>query len=63
MVTEEFINRAYCHANCFTSGIVFSEEDLVEFAKALLSATPEPEPRPDYSNAFTDAYVKMIRGE
>ena len=63
MTPEEIISIAYEHANCFTSGIVFSEEGLVEFANALLSATPDPEPKPDYSNAFTDAYVKMIRGE
>lgn len=63
MTPEEIINLAYDHANCFTSGIVFSEEGLVEFANALLSAVPEPKPVPDYRDAFTDAYVKMIHGE
>ena len=64
MTNQEVLDLAYEYANCFTSGIVFSDENLVNFANAILaqaSALP-PAPQEGYRDRFTDAYIKMIQG-
>jgi len=40
MTDQEIINLAYEYANCFSSGIVFKDEQLIEFARAVLEKAP-----------------------
>jgi hypothetical protein len=49
MTDQDIINLAYDYADCFTSGIMFKDEQLIEFARALLGApeAPAPEPEPE----------------
>ena len=63
MTDQEIIDLAYEYANCFSSGIVFKDEQLVEFARAVLEKAQQPQdPLPDYRNHFTSAYLKALRG-
>lgn len=63
MTDQEIIDLAYEYANCFSSGILFKDEQLVEFARAVLEKAQQPQdPPPDYRDHFTSAYLNALRG-
>ena len=65
MTDQGIINLAYDYAACFTSGIMFKDERLIEFARALLGApeapAPEPEPEPFYRDPAVEPILEQFR--
>ena len=65
MTDPHIINLAYDYADCFTSGIMFKDEQLIEFARALLGAAeapaPEPEPEPFYRDPAVEPILEQFR--
>ncbi|NDI16386.1 MAG: hypothetical protein EBY83_00195 [Verrucomicrobia bacterium] len=48
MTDDDIRNIMYNHANAFTSGIIFSDQGILDFAHELLGTVPlEPEPEPE----------------
>ena len=61
MTDQDIISLAYDYADCFTSGIVFKDEQLVDFARALLGASvPVSEPEPEPEHFYKDPQVEVI---
>ena len=65
MTDQDIINLAYDYADCFTSGIMFKDEQLIEFARALLGTpeapAPEPEPEPFYRDPAVEPILEQFR--
>jgi hypothetical protein len=66
LTDQDIISLAYDYADCFTSGIVFKDEQLVDFARALLGASvpvsePEPEPEPFYKDPQVEVILEQLR--
>ena len=65
MTDEDIINLAYDYADCFTNGIMFKDEQLIEFARALLGApeppAPEPEPEPFCRDPAVEPILEQFR--
>ena len=60
MTNQDIINLAYDYADCFTSGIMFKDEQLIEFARALLGAPEAPAPEPELEPFYKDPNVEPI---
>lgn len=65
MTDQEIIYLAYDYASGFSSGIMFSEEQLIEFARALLGAPEaparEPKPEPFYKDPNVELILERFR--
>lgn len=65
MTDQEIIYLAYEYANGFSSGIMFSEEQLIEFVRALLDApdasTAKSEPKSFYKDPNVESILERFR--
>lgn len=61
MTNEDIINLAYDYADCFTSGIMFKDEQLIEFARALLGTPDAPAPEPFYRDPAVEPILEQFR--
>jgi hypothetical protein len=65
MTDEEIQEIMYMHANCFTNYICFTDQGVLDFARALLdqagykAPTPEPEP---VGATYADAMWRFVEG-
>ncbi len=69
MTDEEIQEIMYMHANCFTNYICFSDQGVLDFARAVLDQagykTPKPQPEPvgaSYADAmwrFSESVDKL----
>lgn len=60
MENKEIIHLAYEYADSFTSGFIFSEDNLIDFAKAILNYSAAIKPQPFYKDKFTEDYIKEL---
>lgn len=61
MTDQEIIHLAYEYANCFSSGIMFSEEQLIKFARASLDVPSAPAPEPFYKDPNVELILERFR--
>lgn len=65
MNDEDIMNIVYDHADCFSSGIMFSDQGIIDFANAIINANhlTAPKEKPFYKDSWTENFMKNLNDE